>query len=263
MSEPAPAPAVPVPADHRFSGVTVVLPVVTETASLDETARILKEGTDDAIDEVLVVVCGRTTPEALARCQALGDTFGGRLRIHRQELPFLGGAMREAFDLATASHVLMMASDLETDPTIVPQLVEVAQAKPRAIVTASRWAADGGFSGYGPVRVGLNWVFQRLTSLVYRTHLTDAMFGYRLFPTPLVQAVSWEGLRHEFLLETVLKPLRLGVEVVEVATKWTPRREGESQNSVATQARYIGTLFTNRFKPVSAIVRSVPAEGAA
>ncbi len=253
----------PVPIDHEFSGLSVILPVVTETDSLDETAQVLQERSDADISEVLVVVCERTTPESLARCERLEDRFGARVRIHHQTLPYLGGAMREAFDLATASHVLMMASDLETDPTIVPQLVEVAKAEPRAIVTASRWAAEGGFSGYGPVRVGLNWVFQRLTSLVYRTHLTDATFGYRLFPTPLVQGVNWEGLRHEFLLETVLKPLRLGVDVVEVATQWTPRREGESQNSVATQARYIGTLFTNRFKPVSAIVRSVPAEGAA
>jgi hypothetical protein len=236
--------------------MTVVLPVVTETDSLDETARILKATSDHDIAEVLVVVCERTTPQSLTRCEALEEQFGDRLRIHHQKLPFLGGAMREAFDLATASHVLMMASDLETDPTIVPALVEEARRKPECIVTASRWALGGGFSGYGPIRVALNWVFQRLTSLVYRTHLTDATFGYRLFPTRLVQAVRWEGLRHELLLETVLKPLRLGVEVVEVPTRWTPRREGESQNSISTQARYVQTLVTNRFKPLSEMLRT-------
>ena len=219
----------PVPVDHRFSGLSVILPVVTETDSLDYTARVLQEGSDADIAEVLVVVCERTTPDSLVRCQRLEDRFGARVRIHHQTLPYLGGAMREAFDLATAGHVLMMASDLETDPTIVPQLVEVAKANPRAIVTASRWAADGGFSGYGPVRVGLNWVFQRLTSLVYRTHLTDATFGYRLFPTPLVKAVSWEGLRHEFLLETVLKPLRLGVEVLGWQRNGWPGRDGKTR----------------------------------
>lgn len=234
----------------------MVIPVVTETDSLDETARILKETSDQDIAEVLVVVCDRTTTESLERCEALRAQFGDRLRIHHQRLPYLGGAIRETFDLATASHVLMMASDLETDPKIVPQFVEVARAHPRAIVTASRWAAGGGFSGYGPVRVGLNWVFQRLASVVYRSRLTDATFGYRLFPTPLVQAIRWEGLRHEFLLETVLKPLRLGVAVVEIPTFWYPRREGKSQNSVATQVRYIGTLVTNRLKPPSAMLRS-------
>ena len=243
-----------------FSGLSVILPVVTETDSLDETARVLQEGSDSDISEVLVVVCERTTGESLARCERLADRFGDRLRIHRQMLPYLGGAMREAFHLSTASHVLMMASDLETDPRIVPELIATAKAHPRAIVTASRWASGGGFTGYGLVRVGLNWLFQRLTSVVYGSHLTDATFGYRLFPAPLVKAISWEGLRHELLLETVLKPLRLGVEVVEVATQWTPRHEGESQNSLRTQARYIRTLATNRFKPRSAIIRTATTD---
>jgi hypothetical protein len=239
-----------------FSGVSVILPVVTEMSSLDETARILKETCDGDIAEVLVVVCERTTPESLARCERLRSPFGERVRIHHQTLPYLGGAMREAFDLATASHVLMMASDLETDPAIAPALIDVARAKPDAIATASRWAAGGGFSGYGGVRVALNWVFQRLTSLVYGVRLTDATFEYRLFPTSLVQSIVWEGLRHDFLLETVLKPVRLGVEVVEVPTRWTRRPDGESQNSLANQARYIPTLVTNRFKPTAGMLRS-------
>ncbi|MBW3613755.1 MAG: glycosyltransferase [Actinobacteria bacterium] len=241
-------PAIPLP--DRFTGVSVIVPVVTETDSLDETVKILHDAADEWIEQVLIVVCGRTTPESLARCAAARGTFGQRVEIHHQSLPYLGGAIREAFALASASHTIMMSSDLETDPAIVPEMLTLAQANPQAIVTASRWAAGGSFSGYGPHRVALNWIFQRLTSLTYRTHLTDATFGYRLFPTSLLQSIEWEGLRHEFLLETVLKPVRLGVEVLEVPTRWVPRREGESQNSVATQARYIRTLATNRFGPV-------------
>jgi hypothetical protein len=246
---------------EEFSGVTIILPVVTETDSLDETAQILQTTSDDDIAEVLVVVCERTTPESLERCKALERQFGDRLKIHYQSLPFLGGAIREAFDLATASHVAMMASDLETDPLIMPKFIEIAKKNPAAIVTASRWAAGGGFSGYGRVRVTANWVFQQLTALLYGTHLTDATFGYRLFPTALVQSIVWEGLRHEFLLETILKPLRLDVAVVEVPTLWTPRREGVSQNSLVIQAGYIKTLMVNRFKSRSRILRSGFAQG--
>ncbi len=243
---------------RSFSGLTVILPVVTETSSFDETVRVLRETNGDDILEILVVVCDRTTPESMARCEAAASDPGNRLRIHHQGLPFLGGAMREAFDLASGSHVVMMASDLETDPSLVQAFVELAKEKPAAVITASRWAAAGGFSGYGGVRVALNWVFQHLTSLLYRTQLTDATFGYRLFPTELVKVIQWEGLRHEFLLETVLKPLLLGVEVLEVPTTWTPRSEGVSQNSLKTQSRYIGTLLRTRFKPAAALLK-VPA----
>lgn len=248
-------------APDEFSGASVILPVVTETDSLDETARILRETSDEDLAEVLVVVCSRTTPESLTRCHGLEAVFGDRLRIHHQHMPFLGGAMREAFALATAGHLIMMASDLETDPRTVPDLIGQAKKRPGAIITASRWATGGSFSSsYGAHRVAANWVFQRLTSVLYRTTLTDATFGFRLFPTALVQQIRWEGLRHEFLLETLLKPLRLGVEVVEVPTTWRARQEGDSQNSLATQARYIPTLVRNRFSPPTGIVADPPLE---
>ncbi len=256
-------PVVPaVPSASEFSGVSIILPAVTETDWIDKTADILKQSSDADITQVLAVVCDRTTPETLARCEALRSHFGDRVQVHHQTLPYLGGALREAFDLATASHVIMMGSDLETDPHLVPEFIEIAKQRPSSIVTASRWAPGGGFSGYGRARVAANWLFQRVTSLLYRTQLTDATFGYRLFPTALVQAVKWEGLRHEFLLETVLKPLRLGVDVVEVPTFWTPRPDGESQNSLRTQARYIRTLFVHRFQAPQSLLRTTTPDAA-
>lgn len=240
----------------RFDQATIVLPVVTETDSLDDSVRQLRATSDADIAEILIVVCDRTSPESLARCQALLADPANRVRLHHQRLPFLGGAMREAFDLAVGTHVVMMASDLETDPATVPELIRLAKEHPAAVVTASRWTTPGGFSGYGRTRVALNWVFQRLTSIIYRTPLTDATYGFRLFPTAVLRSIEWEGLRHEFLLETVLKPLRLGVEVLEVATTWTPRQEGESQNSLSTQARYLGTLVRTRTAAPEGMLRA-------
>jgi hypothetical protein len=245
----------PVPVVDRFTGLTVILPVVTETTSLDQTVRSLYETNDSDIRELLVVTCDRTRPESQRRCEAIADVFGDRVRVHKQGLPYLGGAMREAFDLATSSHVVMMSTDLETDPAVVPEMVSIAKQDPNCIVTASRWADGGGFTGYGRLRVGLNWTFPRVTSKLYHTELTDATFGFRLFPTAVVQAIDWDGLRHELLLETALKPLRLGVTIREIPTLWRVRDDGESQNSLAIQARYVGTLIRTRFLPASRLLK--------
>ncbi len=255
----------PLPTTPVFEGVTIVLPVMTETDALEETVRRVRSTSDADIAEILIVVCERTSPASLERCQRLHADGANKVRLHHQRLPFLGGAMREAFDLAVGSHVIMMASDLETDPATVPAMIQVAKEHPHAVVTASRWSASGGFSGYGRVRVGLNWAFQRLTSVVYRTRLTDATYGFRLFPAALLRAIHWEGLRHELLLETLLKPLRLGVEVFEVPTRWAAREEGESQNSLSTQARYVSMLFRTRVATPERLLRVSPpptAQGA-
>lgn len=251
-------------AEHRwdgldsqaFSGLTVVLPVVTETRSLDETVKVLHEHIDPDVQELLIVVCDRTTPASLERCHAASAHFGERVRIHHQRLPFLGGAMRETFDLAKGSHLLMMSSDLETDPATVPEMLKLGKRNPNSIVTASRWREGGSFTGYGQTRVILNWTFQQLVALLYRTDLTDATFGFRLFPTSVLQAIAWKGTKHELLLETALKPLLLGVPILEVATQWKARDDGESQNSLGTQARYLKALVSTRLCRRASLVRA-------
>ena len=169
------------------------------------------------------------------------------IRVHSQTLPFLGGAMREAFDLARGSHVVMMASDLETDPNALKTLIAAAELHPSSIATATRWRAGGGFHGYSKVKLLCNWIFQRFFSVLYGVNLSDMTFAYRIFPTKLVRAIRWEELRHAFLFETLVKPLRLGVPVVEIPSRWKARTEGESQNTFFLNFVYFRTGLKTRF----------------
>jgi hypothetical protein len=63
-------------------------------------------------------------------------------------------------------------------------------------------------------------------------------YGFRIMPTRLMQVIRWEELRHPFLLETVIKPLRLGVPVSEIPSTWRTRTEGESQNTFFRNFEY-------------------------
>jgi hypothetical protein len=50
-------------------------------------------------------------------------------------------------------------------------------------------------------------------------------------------------LKHPFFLETVIKPLKLGVKVHEIPTLWKARTEGESQNPFLNNFLYFGIAF--------------------
>jgi len=231
----------------RFESATIVLPVMDETTSLEETVKIVLRDVKDRTKEILIVVCDRTTAEAMTTVDRLSQSLGGMVRVHSQRLPFLGGAMREAFDLARGSHVVMMASDLETDPNTLKALIATAETRPSAIVTATRWRAGGGFQGYSKVKLLCNWVFQKFFSVLYGVRLSDMTFAYRILPTRLVQSIRWEELRHAFLFETLVKPLRLGVEVVEIPSGWKARTEGRSQNTFFLNFLYFRTGLKTRF----------------
>jgi len=56
-----------------------------------------------------------------------------------------------------------MASDLETDPATVKELI--AKAKDGYdIVTATRWKGESGFRGYNPLKRFLNRIFQAISA---------------------------------------------------------------------------------------------------
>lgn len=219
--------------------VSVILPVINETFSLKQTIEIVASENDAVeIAEYLIVVCKKTTEasrEAIKEAQAV---YGSKVVLLEQKLPFLGGAIRDAFDACKGTHVIMMASDLETDPHLVKDFIRLEKENPHAIITATRWKTKGGFSGYNPFKLAFNWVFQLVFSIFYRTRLSDMTYGYRIFPSELVKSIHWEELRHPFLFETIIKPLRLKTKVVEIPTKWEARKEGESQNTFLRNFEY-------------------------
>jgi hypothetical protein len=226
-----------------------------ETTHLEATVKVLLRDVKDRTKEILIVVCERTTPEAMATVEWLAKSLGALVRVHSQTLPYLGGAIREAFDLARGSHVVMMASDLETDPNAVKGLIEQAERRPSAIVTVTRWRSSAGFEGYSKVKLVCNWFFQKFFALLYGVRLSDMTFGYRIFPTKLVQSIRWEELRHAFLLETVVKPLRLGVEVIEIPCGWKARTEGRSQNTFFLNFLYFRPGLKTRFASRQSILK--------
>ena len=139
--------------------VSVILPVIDETTALQETVRILLAENRQSIREILLIVCNKTTPEALRACSEVTGENPGLVVTYSQRRPHLGGAMQDAFERARGTHLLMMASDLETDPRTVKDLIARA-AEGYDIVTATRWNNRGGFRGYDPLKYVRNWFFR-------------------------------------------------------------------------------------------------------
>ena len=218
-----------------------------ETESLVKTVEIILADCSDAICEFLIVVCKKTTPASREVAAGLLARFPDKIKIIEQQRPFLGGATQDAFDVATGSHFLMMASDLETPPDRVKEFIAHGRQHPNAIITGSRWIKGGGFEGYSKVKYFLNFLFQKMFSVMYWTRLSDMTYGFRLIPTKLVQSIRWEETRHPFLFETLVKPLRLGVSVFEIPVTWKAREEGASNNPFMRNFEYFRIGLKTRF----------------
>lgn len=218
--------------------ISFILPVLDEVDSLRVTVGTIFMLSERHVGEIIIVTAKQTTKRSMAVIDDLKRQHTDKIRAYRQKRPGLGGALQEAFGMVRGGQVMLMASDLETDPRMIPVFVRKMQEGGWDIVCGSRWLRGGGFKGYGLLKAVLNWVFQKLVSLLYGVRLTDLTFAYRLYRREALAGIVWCELKHPFLLECLLKPLRRGARVVEIPCQWSCRVEGESHGSWWQMFRY-------------------------
>ena len=188
---------------------SIIVPVINETYSLEKTIEILIEDNEKDIFEIIIISSkSKTTKESIKVINNLKENNKKLIKSIYQELPFIGGAIRKGFDFASGTHIIMMASDLETDPSDVKKMIHLSKKSRNSIITANRWIKGGNFTGYNPIKLILNYIFQFLLKIIFFTNLSDLTYGFRLFPSYVVKNIDWKELKHPFLLETLLKPLK-------------------------------------------------------
>jgi len=231
----------------KFTSASVVLPVINEVESLNRVVNAVFGQPGKNIREIIIVVCSKTTADSLAACHSLCEKYKGRIRILQQTLPFLGGALREGLAAVHSSHVVVMYSDGESAPHSIGALIREAERNPDAIISASRWLKESTFAGYSKIKYVLNYLFQKVFSLFYWTRVTDFTFGYRIYPVPLMQTIDWQETGHAFVFESIVKPLRLRIKIIEIPTCWRARHEGVSQCRPGMYLRYLWVGLKVRF----------------
>lgn len=233
----------------------MVVPAINETDSLkDNIDLVLSSCNHKDIREFILVVCERTTAECLSVIRSLcAENHDVPFILYYQRSPGLGSAVFEAVQQANGSHVVNIAADLDTDPTVIKDMIRIAKKHPDAIILASRWQKGGGFEGYGGFSKLLNYVFQKLLQILYRTNIKDLTYGYRMGPIDKLLSVTWESTGFPIGTETNLKFLRMGYEIIEIPAVWREREQGDSQNSFLTKLKYIPVVLKIRFAPLDSL----------
>ena len=232
----------------RFKDLTIIIPAMDETYSLQETVDvIISKVQKKYINQIVIVLSeSRGSLECKKVANSLSEKYDEVSYIYQQR-PFAGGALQDGFDTAKGSHVIMMSADLETDPHLIPSMIEQAKLYPEKIVTVSRWKKNGGFHGYNKIKLYCNYIFQKMIAIMFISKLTDITYAYRLIPVNIVKEIAWKELKHPMFLETAIAPLRIGVKFVEIFGEWKARTEGISQNSFLANFQYFKTAFRVRF----------------
>lgn len=233
--------------------ISVLLPVYSETDLLTESVARLRKRLGADLGEIIVIFHPKSSPECVAVCERLAAEDASVRLLRQGPNSGIGWAYREAIPHITGTHTLIMSSDLETDPDDAGRLAAKARETGADVVCASRWLPGGGFEGYSPLKLvlnyGYNWIFRTL----YGIRIHDITFGYKLVRTEVLRAIRWECGRHQFCAELLLKPVRLGRTAVEIPTHWVKRTAGESRNNLWRDLRFATTALRIRVQPLDSM----------
>jgi glycosyltransferase involved in cell wall biosynthesis len=241
--------------------LSVVVTVYSETFSIHETIETLLSRDRGYLKEVFLVVSPRASEETFSICKSwVVKEPRVRLLVQKNN-PGIGWAYREGMQAATGNYVALMAADLETEPAAVDRMVQKAVDTGCDEVIANRWLPGGKFTNYDPLKLVLNWIFQKVFRVLYWTPIGDFTFGLKLLSKELTEALEWEGTMHEICIETTVKPLKMGYYLEQVPTVWVGRKEGRSVNPLWRNIRYVKMGLKTLMTPVRT-AKPTPLEGA-
>ena len=246
---------------NRFS-VTVLIGVTNEVRSLKTTVHTIMETCrPEDIGRILIVRSKNATSGCVAASEEMERTYPGTVRCMVQNRPMVGGAIRDGFDTAVTSHILLLPGDLAIGLSAVPVMIAAEKKAPEGIVKTSRWMRKDAFVGYAPLRKAVNGCAQVFLRITFGSRLTDLTNPVQIMPTALYRAIDWKELGFPFLLEMVLVPLRLGARFSEIPAACRNREEGESNNSFRQTALYLKTALRVRLTPRSRLLKASERNG--
>ena len=233
----------------HFSSITVVVGANDEKKSLITTVDTVMGTCAADIGKILLVRPETVSDECRETIRALEEKYPHKVVGFVQSRPHVGGAIRDGFDTANTSHIMLLPGDMAIGLDAIPWLIDGEKKEPASIHKVSRWLKPDSFQGYNPVKKFFNACGQMFLRRLFGAKITDLTCPVQIMPTTLYRSVDWQELNFPFLEEMILVPLKLGTTIKEIPAQCYNRREGRSSNSVRQTALYLKTALRIRFTP--------------
>jgi len=221
--------------------VTAVIPAKNEEEGIE---KIIKN-VSRFVDEVLVVD-GHSkdkTRQIAKECGAKVVLDGGKGK---------GDGIRTGVRKAKGDIIVFIDADGSHNPKDIPKLIKPIKNGEADLVVASR--AKGGSD---EVRLDLDGLFRQIGSEIaailvnfrWRANLTDIQNGFRAIRKKTALALKLESDGFEIEEEMIMKCLKRGVRIMEVAGHEYQRKWGVSKLPTIQAWRFALRLFKELFSP--------------
>lgn len=231
-------------------GVSLVIPAMNEALNIGWVLRRLPDG----IDEV-ILVDGNSVDDTVAVSRAVCPD----IRVVGQDRRGKGAALRAGFAAARGDVIVMIDADRSMDPQEIKRFLALIE-EGYDLVKGSRFMGDGGTTDMERVRQYGNAALRGFANTLYRTRFTDLCYGFMAFRREHLDALALRGDGFEIETEIVVRAVKSGLRVGEVASFEQPRGHGESNlNTWRDGTRVLREMLKHRFTPRMQDAVALPA----
>ena len=218
--------------------ISVVIPAMNEERNI---GWVLKRLPAD-IDEV-ILVDGDSSDKTVAVSRAIRPD----IRVVGQDRPGKGAALRAGFAAARGDIVVMIDADRSMDPIEIGRFLAPLE-EGYDLVKGSRFMGDGGTTDMELVRRCGNAVLRGMANGLYGTRFTDLCYGFMAFRRDQLDRLALEADGFEIETEIVVRAVKGGLRVCEVASFERARAHGESNlHTWRDGSRVLRTMLAHRF----------------
>jgi len=201
--------------------VTVVIPAKDEEGGIAEIIDAVRPHAD-----AILVVDGHSTD----RTRDIAAALGARVLLDRGRGK--GDAMRLAVDETATGIVVFIDADGSHEPADIPRLVAPIRDGRADLVIGSR-GKGGSDELHGTLEQLIRYIGSQLIMLGinyrWKVRLTDSQNGFRAIRTDVVRRLTLTSNRTTIEQEMLMKALKQGYRVEEIASHEYERRWGVSK----------------------------------
>lgn len=235
----------------KFTGMSLIVPVVNETESFRETMKIIFDSCNaQDLEEIIICLAdfGSDECKAIAREfeETSYETTSVPVRIYLQHGSF-EQAVKDTIKMLNGSHYMYQSADLEEDPHLVNEFIVLAKENPEKIITASRFLKPEDKKNLPILKKLLYPAFRRCVKVIYGGNLTDSTLVYRCVPCEYVKDLPLSQKSYAVLFEMMLAFLIRNYEIIEVPLFYGKRTDGKSNVRFFKEGlRFVKVLFAVR-----------------
>ena len=204
--------------------LTVIVPVFNECGTIDEI--LTRVAAAEPLDKEVLIVDDGSEDGTSERLKEWEGREGVAVYRHESNQG-KGTAIRTALAQARGKYVIIQDADLEYDPNDYVELLRPLIEETADVVFGSRALGRREYEAtdrrlLNPYRLGVA-VLNVSVRLLYGRRITDEATCYKMFKAQDLRAMDLQCERFEFCPEVTAKALRMGLRIIELPIRYSPR----------------------------------------